>query len=140
MPIIWDDSLRTGVLVVDNQHQELFRQINSLHEAMLQGKAREEVAKLIQFLDNYTKRHFAEEERLMEERKCPVAEANKMAHRQLLERLGQLKTQFEQQKTGTTVTMEIYRLMSDWLVRHIKTIDLKLRETSATVPVAAAQR
>jgi len=38
MPLVWDDSLRTGVLLVDNQHQELFRQINGLHEAMLQGK------------------------------------------------------------------------------------------------------
>jgi len=95
---------------------------------------------LIQFLDNYTKKHFAEEERLMQERQCPVAEANKMAHQQLLERLAQLKTQFEQHKTGTTVTMEIHRLMSDWLIRHIKEIDLKLRETPAPIPAAAAQR
>ncbi|MCS7304605.1 MAG: bacteriohemerythrin [Thermoguttaceae bacterium] len=139
MPIVWDDSLRTGVLLVDGQHQELFRQINSLHEAMLQGKGREEVAKLIQFLDSYTKKHFAEEERLMADRKCPVAEANKLAHRQLLERLEQLKTQFAEQKTGTTVTMEIYRLMSDWLVRHIKAIDLKLRETEPALSMAGQQ-
>ncbi len=136
MPIVWDDSLRTGVHLVDSQHQELFRQINGLHEAMTLGKGREEVAKLIQFLDNYTKKHFAEEERLMEQRKCPVAEANKMAHKQLLERLAQLKAQFEQQKTGTTVTMEIYRLMSEWLVRHIKAIDLKLRESEPALSLA----
>ncbi len=139
MPIVWDDSFRTEVLLVDGQHQELFRQINGLHEAMLQGKGRQEVAKLIQFLDQYTKKHFAEEERLVEQRNCPVAEANKMAHRQLLDRLAQLKTQFEQQKTGTTVTMEIYRLMADWLVQHIKAIDLKLRESQPALTAAASK-
>jgi hemerythrin len=60
MPMLWDDSFRTNVVMVDTQHKELFRRINSLHEAMLQGKGRDEVAKLIQFLDSYTRDHFAE--------------------------------------------------------------------------------
>jgi hemerythrin-like metal-binding protein len=73
----------------------------------------------------------------MEEHHCPVAEANKAAHKKLLERLAQLRAQFEEQKTGTTVTMEIYRLMSEWLVQHIKAIDLKLRDLPKAVTVGA---
>lgn len=140
MPIVWDESFRTNVVMVDTQHQELFRRINALHEAMLQGKGRDEVAKLIQFLDHYTRSHFAAEERYMEEHQCPMAEANKAAHKKLIERLDQLRSQFETQKTATTVSMEIYRLMSDWLVQHIKAIDLKLRDLPQAVPLGVSHQ
>lgn len=140
MPIVWDESMTTGIPAVDAQHQELFRQVNAFHTAMSQGKAAEELAKVLNFLGQYTVRHFADEERYMEQFKCPLAETNKAAHKQLLETFGRLREQFDQQGGGLRVTMEIYRTLSEWLVKHVKGVDSKLRHTvqSAKEPIAAS--
>lgn len=140
MPITWDESMTTGVPTVDAQHRELFRQVNAFHTAMSQGKATEELAKLLDFMGQYTVRHFADEERYMEQFKCSAAETNKAAHKQLLETYERLRQQFDQQGGSLLVTMEIYRTLSDWLVKHVKGVDSKLRQAvqSAKEPVGAS--
>ena len=49
----WREDLAVGVKSIDEQHQELFRRINSLLEACNLGKGREEVASVIAFLGEY---------------------------------------------------------------------------------------
>ncbi len=138
MPITWDDSMSTGLPTVDAQHKDLFRQVNAFHAAMSQGQATEELARLLDFLGQYTVRHFADEERYMEQLKCPAAEANKAAHKQLLDTFGELRERFEQQGGGPMIAMEIYRTLSDWLVKHVQGIDSKLREITESVKEPAA--
>ncbi len=128
MPITWNDSLLTGVPTVDAQHKDLFRQVNAFHEAMKQGKAKEELGKLLDFLGRYTQQHFVDEERFMDQYQCSAATANKAAHQALLKRFGELRQRLEQDKTGVQVAMEIYRELSDWLVKHVQGIDLQLRD------------
>ena len=50
MPVAWDPSMATGVTHVDQQHQELFRQVAALGEAMKQGRGRDEIARILDFL------------------------------------------------------------------------------------------
>ncbi|MCS7306671.1 MAG: bacteriohemerythrin [Thermoguttaceae bacterium] len=128
MPISWDDSLLTGIPTVDAQHKELFRQVNAFHAAMLQGKAREELGKLLDFLGRYTQQHFFDEERFMEQYRCVAAATNKAAHQTLLKRFVELRQRFDQEKTNVQVVMDIYRELSDWLVNHVKAVDLLLRD------------
>ena len=84
MPIQWDDAFMTGVISVDHQHKELFRKVNAFHAAMMEGKAREELGRLLDFLAQYTQQHFRDEEKFMEYYECPAAEANRQAHQALL--------------------------------------------------------
>ena len=71
MAVIWDKSLATGSFHVDQQHQELFRQVAALSDAIKQGKRRDEIRRALDFLEQYIVQHFAEEEKLMEELHCP---------------------------------------------------------------------
>jgi hemerythrin-like metal-binding protein len=139
MPIQWDDSFLTGLLTVDHQHQELFRKVNAFHAAMMEGKAREQLAQLLDFLAQYTQHHFRDEEQFMEYYGCPAAEANRKAHQALLQKYAEMRKQFDQDKTGVRTAMEIYRVLSDWLVQHVKGVDLQLRDaiqTQKQVPLA----
>jgi len=129
MPITWDDSMSTGIPAVDAEHQELFRQVERFHTVMSEGKGAEELAKLLDFLGQYTARHFSREECFMEQFKCPAAAANKAAHKQLLEKFGELRESFIQQGGGPSIAVEIYRTLCDWLVRHVRDIDTKLRDS-----------
>jgi len=95
---------------------------------MMEGKAREELGRLLDFLAQYTQQHFRDEEQFMKYYECPAAEANRQAHQALLEKYAEMRKRFDQDKTGVQTAMEIYRVLSDWLVQHVKGVDLQLRD------------
>lgn len=64
MSIEWNNSLAIGVAEIDDQHKELFSRFDSLLTACNEGKGRGEVLRVLLFLDDYIKSHFAAEERL----------------------------------------------------------------------------
>lgn len=122
----WTQAMATGVAMVDAQHKELFRQFNLLGEAMSRGQGRQEIGTLLDFLGQYVVKHFADEERYMDEHACPVAAANKQAHTKLLATFNGLKERFDREGAGPTLVLEIQRTLSDWLVQHIDRIDKQL--------------
>ncbi len=126
MGIKWDPALRTGVGQVDDEHQELFRQADAILEAMKSGRGREELGKLINFVGQYVHKHFAAEEQLMARYQCPLAEANKQAHRQFVAKFNELKAKFDQHGASPTVALEISATLTSWLTQHIRAIDAKL--------------
>jgi hemerythrin len=124
----WDKSLVTGSLRIDRHHQELFRQLNALSDAVKQGKGRDLIGRLLDFLGQYVIRHFDAEERLMEELNCPAAAANKQAHAQFLSTYSSLRKQFDEAGAWPALVVQIHDLLSEWLLRHINEIDVQLRE------------
>lgn len=129
MAITWDLTMATGVRSVDDQHKELFRQVAILGDAMSQGKGRDEIKKILDFVGAYVVKHFADEEKAMEEYDCPVASANKAAHNALLARFKDLRTRFDATGSGPSLVLETYETLSKWLVQHIKEIDTRLLES-----------
>ncbi|HVM60250.1 MAG TPA: bacteriohemerythrin [Verrucomicrobiae bacterium] len=129
--IQWDpDSMSTGVDSIDAQHQELIANINKLHQACLEGKGREELLKMTDFLGDYATRHFAHEEGVMEEHRCPVRTANKAAHAKFLRDYAQIVEALKRDGPNATVILKLKDLVGDWLKSHICSIDSKLRECS----------
>ena len=133
MRITWDVSLQTDVAEVDDQHRELFRQVDQLHEAILQGRGRDEIARIIDFLQKYVVDHFAAEERIMDELACPAAAANKRAHAEFLTTFTAFRRQFDEQGAKTTLVLEMYEKLTRWLVAHIAGIDKQLSGCVAPV-------
>jgi len=128
MAATWDDSLATGSASVDLQHQELFRQAAALSNAMKQGKGRDDICELLDFLGQYILRHFAEEEELMEDLNCPAAATNKVAHARFFTTFSRLQRHFKQAGSGPSLVLQIHDLLTKWLVQHIKEIDSQLRD------------
>ena len=128
MPLTWDQSFATGSAVIDRQHQTLFAKVSALADAMKQGKGRQEINASLDFLAKYVVQHFGEEERLMEEVDCQVAAANKAAHAQFLARYAELRRRLDAAGAGPSLVLEMYDLLSKWLVAHIKGVDVQLRE------------
>ena len=140
MSVSWNESLSTGVPEVDNQHKELFRQLESLSQAMSKGQGRDEIGKILDFLGDYVVRHFAAEEKHMDRLACAAADANKQAHRKFLALFRQLRRRFAEAGASTTLVLEINNTLSDWLVEHISKIDTQLKacgSKKATEPILA---
>lgn len=122
----WDDSLATGNEKIDSQHKILFQRINALLMACANGKGRAEIADTLQFLKEYTKEHFDDEEVLQRKYNYP----DKVNHRQyhegfkkVIERLGK-----ELEEQGPTVVLigKVNQNIGGWLVNHIQKEDVKV--------------
>ena len=128
MTINWSEKYATHVDSVDKQHQTIIEEINHLLDLMRQGKARTEIGSLIDFLDEYTKNHFADEERIMAKYNCPVAEENKQQHAIFLAKIAQFKDALKDDSSSTMVTLDVKKELMDWLINHIVKIDMQLRD------------
>lgn len=130
--LIWTkEAFGTGCDEVDTQHIELFKRINAVLAALESGGKGADVAGLIKSMAEYTVSHFTCEEKIMDERNCVAACANKNAHAYFLKEFTRLTTQFK--TTGVTpgFVTEFTRMVTSWLRSHIQTIDTNLKGTTA---------
>ena len=71
MEVKWTTNLSVGVEKIDEQHKIWFDKANNLFQAGKNRKSREVIEEMLQFLDEYTKEHFSDEEAYMEQIKYP---------------------------------------------------------------------
>ena len=123
----WDESMRTGDEINDLQHKELIHRLNLLLRSMYKGHPAEQVESTLDFLASYVVEHFTHEEELMESVHCPLAHANKRAHAEFLVRFGAFQEDLAARRNSPSViAVKMLRELSDWIVRHIRTIDARM--------------
>jgi len=136
MPIAkWDDSYRTGHDLVDTQHQELFRMVNDLHDAIVAEKSKDILAPTLEKLAKYTVEHFRCEEGLMNQMQYPALSAHRKKHEDLTK---EVKVLVENYRSGRAVlSITLSNFLANWLRHHIKEDDAALvkylRSRSGTV-------
>ncbi len=124
--IEWTEELATGSAEIDQQHQEIFRRINSLLEACQEGKGKQEVCRVLGFLDDYVVTHFGDEEQYMLQLGYPGFEEHKAQHIEFVKNYVALKKQVEAEGPGLNTVITANRLVVDWLRQHIRKVDTKL--------------
>jgi len=124
MPLIqWDSSYSVKVSRCDNDHQKLISLINSLHDAMKQGKGSAVIQGIAKELADYTNFHFSAEEALLERTKYPALEEHRGQHRAFIQRVSEIRRELESGgKVNTSATLSF---LQDWLLNHIKQTDKK---------------
>jgi len=120
----WSDEFSVGVLAMDNHHKKLFDILNQMHESMKAGADEETLSKYITELVDYTKYHFAEEERMLEQVNYSGIDAQKRSHIAFIEKI----TEFQDQaNSGMAIFAipKVSKLGIDWLKEHILVMDTK---------------
>jgi len=127
MPLMsWSESYSVQIPGIDNQHKQLFSLINQLHEAMAKGQANEEMGRILQELINYTKTHFAAEEKLLQSKNYPELSAHQAQHRQFTDKIIQFQRDFNAGKA--TLSVGLMTFLRDWLSSHILQTDKRYGE------------
>lgn len=121
--IVWNESYSVRIQEIDQQHQKLVALINELDTAMSAGKGKEALAKILHSLIQYTKIHFATEERLMQTHGYQEYSAHKAEHDDLTQKVVQLQQQFGKSQIGLTIP--IMNFLCQWLTTHILGADKK---------------
>lgn len=124
MPLIqWSNEYSVKVGEIDQQHQKLIVMINDLNDAMLQGKGKEVLSKIIDGLIAYTQAHFSKEELYFDKYKYPDAAAHKEEHAAFVKKVSEFRESFK--KNSMNLTINVMDFLSDWLKKHICGTDKK---------------
>jgi len=124
--VTWDGSLAIGVDIVDTQHKELFRVINSFHDKIGREEDSFALTVLLDSLKNYVTYHFATEERLLERAGCPELDTHKGAHAAFATLMEHYELNRDQAHCDELLKLQSF--LVGWLTNHIQHEDLRLKE------------
>ncbi|MDT8426379.1 MAG: bacteriohemerythrin [Methyloprofundus sp.] len=138
---IWNDSYKTGIDEIDEQHKKLVDILNALNEALtLEGNHQAIIALLDQLID-YTEYHFTSEEAFMQSHEYNATDYQKhqVTHQQFVTQIKQ--AQQDCHYNPDKVSDELLDFLVQWLVNHILMTDKQMvAEISATALTQVAQQ
>ncbi len=126
MAFTWTKDLETGNTQIDTEHKELIQAINNLLEACSSGKGRAEISNTMDFLNQYTKTHFAHEQVLQQKYKYPDFDNHKKYHEGFIKVVDDISTRLKANGPTIQLVGEINMQLGSWLINHIKREDVKV--------------
>ncbi|MDR3146180.1 MAG: hemerythrin family protein [Treponema sp.] len=122
----WDKSLETGIEKIDAQHQQLFVAVNQLISTYNKGNDQDALRQDLDFLTNYTIKHFFDEEQIQKKYNYPDYPTHKKYHEGFKVIVRDLSIQFIMKGPSEALVNDIIAKIGGWLVSHIKVEDKKL--------------
>lgn len=120
--IQWNATLSVNIEAIDAQHQRLIDLINELNEAMMVGRGKQVLGKILEGLATYVATHFATEEEHFERYAYPASAAHKQEHQDFTGKIAEFKQGLDEGRLGLSASVMNY--LSDWLNGHIKGSDM----------------
>ena len=113
----WRTRHATHIPSIDAYHQGMFKVFRKLLQATRNGRMDASVGPILEFLEKYTRSHFAGEEAFMQQAGFPDVLAHLQEHSRFTTQLVLLKERFHQGEQG--IEGELILLLSGWLSVHI---------------------
>lgn len=132
MSIYWQEDLATGIESIDNQHKEIFSRFALFSSACSDGSGEDELLNLIEFLVDYTAKHFREEEETMAGAEYPQLAAQEKAHTAFLDDFNRIRELVKENGPNLDNILEEKRAMIRWLINHISHMDRAFADFLAT--------
>ena len=119
----WTPEYSVSVLRFDSEHKILIDLINELNDAMSAGRGRAMIARILQDLTMYVRRHFAAEEEAMRRAGYEGLQAHIAEHRALAEQVAKYYEAWA--ANASTSAVDLLFFLRDWLQKHILEADHK---------------
>lgn len=124
--IRWNEELRTGVDIIDEQHQELISRANNLFSKGINKASFENTIETMDYLADYVIMHFSCEEKWMEKLGFPGLALHKAEHDAFIMRYKGTRSQCEECVDSAEVVRLAANLISKWLIEHIAITDKQM--------------
>jgi hemerythrin len=124
--VSWNESLRTGVAEIDEQHQLLFKRAAVVREAVAAGQGSQEVRHTIDFLLAYASVHFETEARYMTVAAYPEEQLHLDEHVKLTQALLRAAEAYKAEGASPRLAEELVGFFERWLADHIHDHDRQL--------------
>jgi hemerythrin len=127
MPLMnWTEKLSVGVAVIDDDHKKLVGMVNELYDAMQSGHGKDSLGRILDGLVQYTKFHFAREEKFFAQTSYPAAVPHKQEHDALTRQVLDVQQKYAS-GASATLSLDVLHFLKDWLIKHIQGSDQKYR-------------
>jgi hemerythrin len=123
MKIEWQEYLSVGVEEIDNQHKQLIDKYNDFFAAYSEGRAADEIIRLLGFLEEYVVIHFVDEERLQQRIGFPEYQSHCKQHQEFTRKVAELKVSLECDGLDQNLVTSTGLLLTGWLIEHISVMD-----------------
>ena len=125
MRYVMDGSFFTGCGSVDSRHNQLFEAINSLLEACERGADRDALQKKLDFLSDYTAKHFFDEEQILKKYAYPDLPRHHEYHEAFKKNIKDLAHEFILKGVSENLVEEVKSKIGARLIEHIKGQDFR---------------
>lgn len=125
MVIEWTDNLKTGITVIDEQHEGLFKTVNKLEKAKTSKSAFYEI--LIE-LQTYIKLHFATEEKYMKYTGYSELDSHKACHEKFVKDYKNILKKVSELDNVMDIGPELITFVQDWILHHYTNEDVKMAD------------
>ncbi len=115
--IVWTHELSIGNEDIDNDHNKLLDIFNDLVELIEYKKDRQEFAKILTKLTDYSLNHFKKEEEYMRKMDYPFLSEHKNYHRDFIYKVAMYNVNLL--KTNPPDPKEIISFLEEWWTNHI---------------------
>ena len=130
--MMWKDSYKVGVELIDNQHKELFRRLSEFFKVIRgDGSWEDRMAKVketLEFMQEYVIIHFHDEETYQEEIGFPDLENHKFIHEKFKKEISDCAKTFEAGEMDEDKMQEFGGKLMTWLIMHVGKADQQIGE------------
>jgi hemerythrin len=126
MAYAFTKDLETGNQLIDTEHRQLIDAINSLLAACASGKGRAELVHTTKFLQDYTAKHFSDEEKLQLQTHYPDYTNHRRYHEDFKKVVAGICSKLEKEGASVALVGEVNSAIAGWLINHIKKEDVKV--------------
>ncbi|NWJ40984.1 MAG: diguanylate cyclase [Geothrix sp.] len=121
LKLVWSPAYRCGNVLIDTQHERLFRLANELLDALLSGRPIDEIAAFVSELLADVVQHFHDEEAILAARAYPGLADHARKHAELVARALQLEQAF---RGGTLSIGSLFQFLAhDVVAQHMLKAD-----------------
>jgi len=121
----WKDEYSINDATNDEQHKQLIGIVNRFQDAITDGNEEQVADDILAELIEYTKRHFHDEEALMQKINYSGYEEHCLLHQNLLEEIASVLYQKESDKEFDSFGLLLF--LKQWLIEHIAVDDNKIK-------------
>ncbi|HEX2938291.1 MAG TPA: bacteriohemerythrin [Ruminiclostridium sp.] len=122
----WTDDLSVGVELIDSEHKSLINAINELFDACGKGLGRKKISETLEFMQNYIRTHFSDEEKLQKKCGYPDYSNHCRYHASFIEKVGNYSKRLEEEGANIALVADFNSFVTDWLINHISREDKKI--------------
>ena len=124
--LAWSDDYKLGNPTVDEQHHRLFELVSEIVVACTEDRGTETLARTLDFLLEYTVKHFRDEEAIQIQFGFPDLGRHKLLHEDFKREVSELVQDFRQSGSSEELSNNVNRVIVRWLINHIQREDKKI--------------
>lgn len=129
-PCEFSDEYKTGIAIIDGEHQTLFEITGRVYDILKAGATEEDSCHIIEILRElrqYTAEHFSDEEEYMRSIDYDGLDAQIRAHKTFISELDGVDED-EIRENPQEYVKSLIEFLLGWLIDHILKVDMKIRK------------